>query len=689
MKTSRFLMLAIFFIGCSVTKQAEKSYEKGEFNQVITKSDKVKDPLSNFRIAESYRKSNRIKEAAPFYLASINGGIDNEAAHFYYGTSLKANGQYDEAAEALEKYLSEAQDEHFISMAERELDNIGKIDVLKDSESYYRVKNLEAINTPAAEYSPVYNKGQLYFVSNRDGGKIFKGTGTAFTDIYIVNTRGANVDLSTLEKMPSIFNDGTVNEGSVTFSPDGRMMIFAKGNSGKSRGTANVNLYWARYRNRRWTNPQPLNINEPDSWDSSPAMSRDGRTLYFASNRPGGYGGTDIYQAKLSRRGRWVDVKNMGPEINTAGNEAFPYAAIDGRLYFSSDGHPGLGGLDLFYAEREKGKIGIEGMGPPMNSVGDDFGLFLFNPSRGFFTSNRPGSKGDDDIYTFVNNDPNLKIVNYFLTGLTVTTNEDEVEEILPNTLVKLYDDGGAIIDETVTASDGKFEFRLFPEEHYSLMGEKADYFVTRDEFTTIGKSVDKTTLTEQVTNVNFEIKLHLDKIVVEKAIVLENIYYDFNKSDIRADAAVELDKLVLLLKDNIEIDIELGSHTDSRSSVEYNQDLSQRRAQSAVDYIISKGIDADRLVAKGYGESTPFIFSRNGKEITLTDEVINSVEGEEERERLHQMNRRTEFKVLTYHRKEFILEEEEKDGLFDDTLLDEDDRYFDKGDIGEKKSGN
>ncbi len=682
-------MIAIFFIGCSVTKQAEKSYEKGEFNQVITKSDKVKDPLSNFRIAESYRKSNRIKEAAPFYLASINGGIDNEAAHFYYGTSLKANGQYDEAAEALEKYLSEAQDEHFISMAERELDNIGKIDVLKDSESYYRVKNLEAINTPAAEYSPVYNKGQLYFVSNRDGGKIFKGTGTAFTDIYIVNTRGANVDLSTLEKMPSIFNDGTVNEGSVTFSPDGRMMIFAKGNSGKSRGTANVNLYWARYRNRRWTNPQPLNINEPDSWDSSPAMSRDGRTLYFASNRPGGYGGTDIYQAKLSRRGRWVDVKNMGPEINTAGNEAFPYAAIDGRLYFSSDGHPGLGGLDLFYAEREKGKIRIEGMGPPMNSVGDDFGLFLFNPSRGFFTSNRPGSKGDDDIYTFVNNDPNLKIVNYFLTGLTVTTNEDEVEEILPNTLVKLYDDGGAIIDETVTASDGKFEFRLFPEEHYSLMGEKADYFVTRDEFTTIGKSVDKTTLTEQVTNVNFEIKLHLDKIVVEKAIVLENIYYDFNKSDIRADAAVELDKLVLLLKDNIEIDIELGSHTDSRSSVEYNQDLSQRRAQSAVDYIISKGIDADRLVAKGYGESTPFIFSRNGKEITLTDEVINSVEGEEERERLHQMNRRTEFKVLTYHRKEFILEEEEKDGLFDDTLLDEDDRYFDKGDIGEKKSGN
>ena len=605
-----FLIIFLIVSACSVSKKAEKSFERGEFDEVISKANSSKDPLLNFKVAESYRMSNRIKDATPFYLASINGGIEDEAAKYYYGYSLKENGKYDEARKVLEEYLDVAEDDHYRNLAERELDKIGKIDKLKELESFYRIKNLEAINTPAAEYSPVYNKGQLYFVSNRDGGKVFKGTGTPFTDIYTVVTRGANVDLTTLVPMESMFNDPTINEGSVTFSPDGRMMIFAKGNSGKSRGTADVNLYWARFRNRRWTDPQPLNINDVNSWDSSPAMSRDGRTLYFASTRPGGHGGSDLYQAKLSRRGRWVDVKNMGPQINTPGNEMFPYAADDGKLYFASDGHAGLGGLDLFYAIREAGVININSMGPPINSEGDDFGLFLFNPSRGFFTSNRPGGRGDDDIYTFVNNDPDLKIVNYFLTGLTVTTNEDDAEEILPNTLVKMYGEDGEILDETVTGSDGKFEFRVFPEEKYLLMGEKADYFVTRDDFSTYGKSVDKSTLVEQVTNVRFDMKLHLDKIVVEKAIVLENIYYDFNKSDIRADAALELDKLVTLLEDNIEIEIELGSHTDSRASDSYNEDLSQRRAQSAVDYIISKGIEADRIVAKGYGESTPVVLT-------------------------------------------------------------------------------
>ncbi|MDA0194741.1 MAG: OmpA family protein [Bacteroidetes bacterium] len=688
MKLNRIIItiLSTLVIACSATKKLDKSFAKGDFEDVILKANSVEDPLANFRIAESYRLSNRIREAAPFYLASIEGGIDEEAAHYYYGYSLKENGRYAEASEVLENYLITAEDNRLKKLAEREIKKIEKIDEIKAKESYYRVKNLEDINTKEAEYSPVYNNGLLYFVSNRDGGKVFKGTGTPFTDIYTVATIGAKVDLGTLKLLDPMFNDPIVNEGSVTFSPDGKMMIFAKGNNGKNRGTNDVNLYWARFRNNRWTEPEALNINDTDSWNSTPAMSSDGRTLYFASNREGGYGGVDLYQAKLSSRGRWVDVKNMGEAINTPGNEMFPYAAEDGKLYFSSDGHPGLGGLDLFVASREQGGIVVETLGAPVNSRNDDFGLFLFDPSKGFFTSNREGGEGDDDIYTFVNNDPNLKVVNYYLTGTTVTNDEDESEVILPNTLVKIYGAGGEIVDEAVTAADGRFKFRVYSEEQYNLLAEKADYFVSRDKFSTVGKSLDKSSLTELITNVTFETKLHLDRIVVEKAIVLENIYYDLNEWNIRSDAAVELDKLVTLLNDNVEISIELGSHTDSRSSDEYNLDLSQKRAQSAVDYIVSKGIERSRMEAKGYGEGTPVMLKRNSQEITLTEDVILAVQDEEQRERLHQMNRRTEFKVLTYERRRFIEEEEAADELFDDTLIDgdkdEDDKYFNKRDV-------
>ncbi len=684
MKLNRILitLLSALVLACSATKKLDKSFTKGDFDEVILKADNAVDPLANFRIAESYRLSNRIREAAPFYLASIEGGMDDEAAYYYYGYSLKENGKYAEASKVLENYLVTAEDSRLRKLAEREIKKIEKIDEIKAKESYYRVKNLADINTKASEYSPVYNKKFLYFVSNRDGGKVFKGTGTPFTDIYKVGTKGANVDLGTLELLDPMFNDPIVNEGSVTFSPDGSMIIFAKGNNGKTRGTNDVHLYWARYRNGRWTEPQALNINDTESWNSTPAMSSDGKTLYFASNRPGGYGGVDLYQAKLSSRGRWVDVKNMGESINTPGNEMFPYAANDGKLYFSSDGHPGLGGLDLFVASRQRGKVVVETLGAPVNSTTDDFGLFLFDPSKGFFTSNREGGKGDDDIYTFVNNDPNLKVVNYYLTGTTVTNDDDDSEVILPNTLVKIYGAGDEVVDEAVTGTDGRFKFRVYSEEQYNLLAEKTDYFVTRDQFSTIGKSLDKSSLTELITNVTFETKLHLDKIVVEKAIVLENIYYDLNQWNIRTDAAVELDKLVTLLSDNREISIELGSHTDSRSSDEYNLDLSQNRAQSVVDYIVSKGINRSRMVAKGYGEGTPVVLQRNAQEIILTEDVILAVQNEEQRERLHQINRRTEFKVLTYERRQFIKEEEEDDGLFEDTLIDEDDKYFNKEDV-------
>ncbi|CAD5246008.1 MULTISPECIES: OmpA family protein [unclassified Imperialibacter] len=665
------LVLGLFFLaGCSVSKKAEKSYANAEYDVAIDQYQTLvkknpRDPDLNYRLAEAYKKSNKIGQGAPYYRAAIQNGIDDEMAWFEYAQALKAVGKYDDAKDALKDYLLKASTPSIKKLAEDDLASLEKLDLLKDRESYYRVKNLETVNTPAAEYSPVYNKGDLYFTSNRDGGKVYKATGTGFTDIYSVKTRGAVVDLTSLKALDPVINDPGVNEGSVAFSSDGFTMIFAKGNTGKSSDAEQINLFFTRYRNGRWSTPRPVNVNEPSSWDSSPAMSPDGTTLYWASDRPGGLGGSDIYSATLNNRGRWVDIRNLGPEINTAGDEAFPYMAEDGSLYFSSNGHPGLGSMDIFVAKRQGGAMRVDNLGAPVNSEGDDFGLFLFNPTRGFFSSNRPGGKGDDDIYTFVNDDPNLKIINFHLAGTTVTPGVTGTDEILGNTKVRLLDEkDDKLISETFTGDDGSFNFQVFGEENYYLVAEKPDYFTTRIDFSTVGKTPDRSTLTELITNVTFETKIRLEKIIMQKPIVLENIYYDLDKDDIRADAAVELDKLAQLMRDNPEIEIELASHTDDRAPDDYNLDLSDRRARSAVRYLVTQGINASRMVARGYGE---------------TQLIIKDAQTEEE----HQVNRRTEFKVTKYDKSKFIIEDEDQPGSLED---DEFDKYFKRGNGGEQQ---
>ncbi|MEM6642324.1 MAG: OmpA family protein, partial [Bacteroidota bacterium] len=554
---------------------------KAEFDVIINKLGKNPSKNSvkeNLMVGDAYRRSNRIVEAVPYYQEVLKSGTPDEKVHIYTAEGLKVDQRYDEARTVLLNYVPRATDEKAKALAEKALENLDKIEALEKDSSYYRVKNLAAINTPKAEYSPVFSSRFLYFTTNRDGGKIYRTTGTPYTDIYRVASKGANVDIKTMTALDPIINHIDTNEGSVAISPDGSSMIFAKGNDGKANGYADVNLFFARYRNGEWSTPVPLSINEADAWDSTPAFSPDGTSLYFASTRKGGFGGSDLYVAKVNRRGRWVDVRNLGPDINTSGDEAFPFVSEDGSLYFSSDGHPGFGKLDLFQAVREGGKITVNNLGKPMNSSADDFSLFQFNLTRGFFSSNRKGGQGDDDIYTFVNDDPNLKIVNYFLTGITVTTDDAGKEIILPNTKVSLTSDNKEVLDESFTGGDGRFNFRVYPEEHYDLISEKTDYFTVRKDFSTVGKSVDKATLTEEVTNITFETKIMMDPIVLEKAIVLENIYYDLDKSDIRSDAALVLDSLVQIMNDNPKIYIELGSHTDSRADDDYNMSLSWRR---------------------------------------------------------------------------------------------------------------
>jgi peptidoglycan-associated lipoprotein len=650
--------------GCSAEKKAAKAFRFGKYQTAI---DILKDQLArnpedgraNYFVAESYRLSNRLKEAEPYYAKAGGRGIDKDSVKFYHAQSLEVNGKYDAARKVLQEVADEATSEKIKERAQDAIAGLDYLQQLNEKQSFYRVKNLELVNSPASEYSPVYLNDELYFTSSRGNGKVYEATGTPFTDIYKVASRGAIVDLPTLAPLPAGINTENINDGCVTFTPDGKIMVFAKGNTGKRKGSSDVDLYLSRFRNGAWSEPVPLNINDPEAWDSSPAFSQDGRTLYFASNRKGrgrqlvGYGGTDLYSAQMDSRGRFSKVKNLGPEINTAGNELFPYIADDAKLYFASDGHPGYGGLDLFVLKRVNGKTVVDNLAQPVNSTGDDFGIFLFRADRGFFTSNREGGKGDDDIYTFVNEDPDLKVVNYYLQGITYTPDSAGLR-ILPNTKVSLLDAEGEVMQDYVTGNDGKFLFRVYENEDYDLIGETDGYLIKRQGYSTRGKGVDPKTLTQLVTNVTLDTTLVLEKIALDKIFVLENIYYELNKAEIRPDAAKELDKLVQILIDNPEIKIELSSHTDSIATVEYNMDLSQRRAESAVNYLIQRGISPDRLVPKGYGELRPI--ARN----THPDGTDNP-EG-------RQRNRRTEFKILEIGVIPKPIEEEEEF---------EEDKYF------------
>lgn len=615
-----------------------KAMRFGKYQNVINyyKSVLEKDPnnsKANYYVAESYRLSNRIKESEPFYAKAKGRDVNRDSVTLYYSQALKANGKYNEAKAQLEDLVVSTKDEDFKGRVQKEIDGLNYIDELSRKQSYYKVKNLDAINTPLSEYSPAYLNGELYFTASRDDSRIYLATGTPFTKLYKAQTSGANVDLSTLAPLPERINTPNVNDGCVTFSPDGRIMIFAKGNTGKRKGNPDVDLYMSRFRNGEWEEPRQININQPDSWESTPAFGPDGRTLYFSSNRKGGFGGLDIYTARMDSRGRFSRVRNMGPDINTSGNETFPYVSESNKLFIASDGHPGYGMLDMFEIKRANGRNVVENLGQPMNSTSDDFGIFLFKPDRGFFTSNRDGGKGDDDIYTFVNEDPNLKVVNYYLQGITMTPKKDSTLEVLANTKVTLLDSRGEVMQDFVTGNDGKFFFRVYENEDYTLVGETDGYLVKRQLFTTNGKSIPPESLKELVTEVTFDTLMVLDKLEKNKIFVLNNIYFDLDKSDIRADAATELDKLVDLLTDNPEIKIELSSHTDSIASNSYNIQLSQRRAESTVAYLITKGIAPDRLVAKGYGEEKPIARNTN-------PDGTDNPEG-------RQRNRRTEFKIL------------------------------------------
>lgn len=658
-----FLPALLFTLRASAQLQSYKkglaSFERGFYETALEDLLKVKeiDPSQetklNYTIAEAYRLSNRWVESLNYYEKAIEKGADDKDAVFHYAYALKANEQYSKAKEQFEKYVNLKTDNKvYNEWANRELSTLQIIDLIKEKEADLNFRNLKEINSEGSEFSPFVYNGQLVFTASRKD-KVYSN-GLPFLGIYAVPV---NADLTSVGKIqefsPEIF-DPERNEGSPAFSPDGRTVIFARGNSGKRKDLSpDVDLYISRKLPAgNWTEPQLVSASDSASWDGSPAFSGDGRTIYFASNRPGGSGGMDLYRVNMDASGRFGNPANMGKALNTPGDEMFPYVSKDGKLYFSSDGHPGLGKLDLFVAERKGGKIAVENMGLPYNSSKDDFGLSFDENGNIFFSSNRRGGQGDDDIYfyqappveTLASNDPSkneneenenqnqepeTKVVNYFLKGKIT---DAETKEAIAEAKVSIYKiDGGfqELLSEVKSGIQGGFgPVKMLEDTDYLLIVEKPEYLTRREGFSMYGRTIPQILLRKPVTDTTFTTTIGLEKVFIGKTFVLENIYYDLDKADIRSDAAVELDKLVQILLDNPKLKIELGSHTDVRGTDMYNLRLSQRRAESAIEYIISRGIERSRLVAQGYGE----------REL-----IIDNAKTEEE----HQVNRRTEFKVL------------------------------------------
>jgi peptidoglycan-associated lipoprotein len=429
-----------------------------------------------------------------------------------------------------------------------------------------------------------------------------------------------------------------LDEGIMSFTPDGSTMYLTKARREPNSSTG-VEIYTSQRSDAKWSAPVKYEITA-DTLSSygHPAVSPDGMWLYFASDMPGGSGGKDLWRVNL--RDKQGSLENMGEFINTPGDEMFPYVRTDSILYFASNGHPGFGGLDIFKASlTPSGGWKVENMGQPINSSADDFGITFGQGESGYFSSNRTDGRGYDHIYSFVL--PDLEI---WISGWVL----DKDEEPVPNAVIRIVGDDGSN-QKAIAKPDGTFRFPLQRGVSYVMLAGAKGYLNAKQEFTS--DSAEE----------NAEYGVDFILASINKPVVVDNIFYDFDKATLRPESKTALDELAQVLRDNPNVTIEMASHTDRWGSEEYNINLSQRRAQSVIDYLISVGISPDRLQSQGYGKTRPKTITKKLARLhpqfkegdVLTPEYIESL-SEEDSEVADQINRRTEFQVLSIDYKMF-----------------------------------
>lgn len=649
------LVMSVFFLNEAQGQhkrldKAYATYNAGEYYQAIDIfkdayqkiTDKKEKTKITFHVAECYRLINMPKQAAMWYSKVIKKDFEDPIAVLYYADMLKMIEKYDEAKVQYEAYKELVPDDP------RGGDGALSCDLAiewKEFPNGYNVEEMKFINSRANDYAPAFARDDyrvLYFTSTREeasGKKEHGVTGQGFSDI-LESTMDRKGKWSTPVPMSEEINT-EFEEGTPVLSSDYNTLYFTRCQMSE-RKTMGCQIMMSENKADVWQKAKSLELAPDSVVVAHPAISNDGLTMYFVSDMDGskvnssGKASKDLWKVTRSSTGAdWGEPVNAGDQINTDGDELFPYLHADGTLYFSSNGHVGMGGLDIFKAtENSSGVWEIENLRYPINTSSDDFGIcFEKDREAGFLSSTRKGRT--DDIYAFV-----LPPLKFSITGLV---KNEKTDLPIEGALVKSIGSDGQSL-EARTLQDGKFKFMLNPGTDYVFIASKEGFLQGKERETTKG----------QEASIEYSATIYLPPI--DEPIRIENIFFDFAKADLRPESMVSLDKLVETLNDNPNITVELGSHTDSRGNDESNLKLSHARAQSVVDYLISKGIASDRLVPKGYGEASPKIVDRRDHEgypflpegQELNEAFINTIEDDELQELAHFLNRRTEFRVLS-----------------------------------------
>lgn len=610
---------------------ASKTYRK-IYNKMKPREQRAERAEVAFKMAECHRLLGQDARAAAAYQNALRYGYPDSSIMLRLAQSQHGQGAYAQAVGTYEEYLAKFPGDR---LAERSLAGARKAAELKKNKTRYVVKNATLFNSRRSDFSPMFNGDVLYFTTTNEkvkGTNRSEITGMKRSDIWMAkkNEQGAWQRPEAVE--------GELNsewdEGICSFSPDGSTMYLTRAvrKPGSNTGT---DIYTSTRSDAQWSAPVKFEITaDTISSYGHPAVSPSGDWLYFTSDMPGN-GGKDIWRINL--RERAGSLENLGEAINTAGDEVFPYMLTDSILLFSSDGHPGLGGLDIFRATLSpSGGWLVENMGSPVNSEGDDFGITYASPGKeaGYFSSNRGDGRGYDHLYSFEL--PDLKIL---ISGWVL----DKDEEPVPNAIIRIVGNDGSN-QKAIAKNDGSFSFPLQRGVSYVMLAGAKGYLNAKQEFTSDTAEEDA------------EYGIDFMLASLSKPNILENIFYDFDKATLRPESKTALDELVQMLRDNPNITIEMASHTDRHGTDEYNIDLSHRRASSVVDYLIESGIAADRLQAQGYGESRPKVVTKRiNREFpqfpegqVLDEEYILTL-GDEDQDAADQINRRTEFQVLTF----------------------------------------